>query len=309
MKSSIFLITRAIPDLLDGAVPEIVAASHPLWKRSMEQWGHWSEEIHLCTLSSEKEQQPLKIYGMPGKRSGLGCVYLCSACSSALDVAWKLVQSDCLAAWDAVIAVRQWSGRGQVRRPWQSLAGNLHVAWRVPVLPAAWDGLTSLVPAWIAARMLGRLGFDVRLKWPNDLIWNGRKIGGILAEQRGNKVIVGLGLNLAAAPGATDLRENAVLSSGSMDGRISPAMCWDQLVSENRSWYECDLPGLQPQDFAQSFSDLLLWKDRRISITDHSHNEDVIHGRVLGVGSDGNLRVSCQEGIRHVSSGEIRPAW
>ncbi|GAB6061075.1 hypothetical protein JCM31598_41920 [Desulfonatronum parangueonense] len=218
------------------------------------------------------------------------------------------MQWDALALWDAVIAVEQWSGRGQVRRPWASLPGNLHLAWRTPTLPKPWDGLTSLVPAWLAARSLAHFGFDVHLKWPNDLVWNGKKIGGILAEQRGETVLVGLGLNLAAVPEQKNLREHAAMEAGSLDGRISPAMCWEQLVSESRSWYQDVLPELRPEDFVHLFSDILIWKGRQISIFDHAHDPGAIQGKLLGIASDGSLLVSCPEGVRRFASGEVRLA-
>ena len=175
-------------------------------------------------------------------------------------------------------------------------------------MPKSWDVLTSLVPAWLAARSLERFGFDVRLKWPNDLIWNNRKIGGILAEQRGDAVVVGLGLNLAAVPEQSCLRENAAMEAGSLDGRISPAMCWDQLVSESRSWYLDVLPELPPENFAHKFSDILIWKNRQIFIFDHTPNPEIIQGRLLGIAADGSLLVSAEEVVRRVASGELRLA-
>ncbi|SDB59099.1 BirA family transcriptional regulator, biotin operon repressor / biotin-[acetyl-CoA-carboxylase] ligase [Desulfonatronum thiosulfatophilum] len=303
MKSSVFLFSSDIPELLAGSDPQTMAAAHPVWKQTMERWGPWRKsELSGAQMADEH----LVLRSWTGERDGPGQVFLVRSCSSALDLAWKLMQWDVLAQWDAVIAVEQWSGRGQVRRPWQSLPGNLHLVWRAPTLPKPWDGLTSLVPAWLAARSLGRFGFDVRLKWPNDLVLEDRKIGGILAEQRGETVVVGLGLNLAAVPEQKVLRENAAMEAGSLDGRISPAMCWEQLVSESRSWYQNVLPELRPDDFVHLFSDMLIWKNREISILDHAHDPDALHGRLLGITPDGSLLVSCPEGVRRIASGEVR---
>jgi BirA family biotin operon repressor/biotin-[acetyl-CoA-carboxylase] ligase len=116
----------------------------------------------------------------------------------------------------------QEAGRGRQGRSWQSpfaagLAGSL--LWRFQVSPAALSGL-SLATGIAVARALRDLGVaEVGLKWPNDVLWRGRKLGGILLESGGGAgafyVVAGVGLNVAlpAAAGAlidqpwVDLRE------------------------------------------------------------------------------------------------------
>ncbi len=116
----------------------------------------------------------------------------------------------------------QEAGRGRQGRSWQSpfaagLAGSL--LWRFQVAPAALSGL-SLATGIAVARALRALGVaEVGLKWPNDVLWRERKLGGILLESGGGAgafyVVAGVGLNVAlpAAAGAlidqpwVDLRE------------------------------------------------------------------------------------------------------
>ncbi len=52
----------------------------------------------------------------------------------------------------------------------------------------------------MVADELAARGAAVRIKWPNDLLVDGRKVGGILVEERGGVVVAGLGLNLGGAP-------------------------------------------------------------------------------------------------------------
>ncbi|SMP64822.1 BirA family transcriptional regulator, biotin operon repressor / biotin-[acetyl-CoA-carboxylase] ligase [Desulfonatronum zhilinae] len=304
MESSIFLFSENIPELFHGSTPEGMASVHPLWDRAMRQWGPWREGRAAL---DDPDGGVLGITGWTADRNGTGNVFLCRDCSSAFDLAWRLNNWGLLAEWDAVIAVTQWTGRGQVRRPWQSLPGNLHVVWRTPLVPSDWDGLTSLVPAWLTARVLGSLGWEVRLKWPNDLVWNGWKVGGILAEQRGEAVMVGLGLNLAAAPPPNMLRDGATFPAGSMGGRIGPATCWDRLVSQYESWYRYNLPVLRPEHFAEAFSDVLLWKGRSVVVADHDEGHAELRGVVLGLAADGGLLLSVDGQVRRIASGEIRP--
>jgi BirA family biotin operon repressor/biotin-[acetyl-CoA-carboxylase] ligase len=92
-----------------------------------------------------------------------------------------------------VIADHQTAGRGRLDRRWEAPAGSaLLVSFVLPPNP-----LLSLAAGVAAAEACGP---NVRLKWPNDLLLEGRKLGGILVETRGEKAICGVGVNLTTAP-------------------------------------------------------------------------------------------------------------
>jgi BirA family biotin operon repressor/biotin-[acetyl-CoA-carboxylase] ligase len=107
----------------------------------------------------------------------------------------------------AVWAARQTAGRGRRGNDWESPAGNLHLtlALRGGAVGPDW-GCLPLKAGVIVARTVERaLGVRLTLKWPNDLLFGGRKVGGLLLEgslqgQVGGEVLVGVGLNLAVAP-------------------------------------------------------------------------------------------------------------
>lgn len=101
-------------------------------------------------------------------------------------------------------AEQQSAGRGRRNRPWVSpLAGSLYfsVLWEYSDGVAALEGL-SLAVGVAVARALERVGQQgVSLKWPNDILYRGAKLGGILLELAGDaagpcQVIVGIGLNV-----------------------------------------------------------------------------------------------------------------
>ncbi len=288
----LLLLGEDVPGLAQGASPEALAGDHPLWTEAIASAGPWHGSAD----------------GQGNWQSTRTCatgIVLCRSCASALDLAWKLWDLKRLSVWDAVIAGTQWAGRGQVRRPWSSLSGNLHVVWRPMELPAAWDPLASLIPAWLAARVLARIGgWDIRIKWPNDLLWQDAKVGGILVEQRGGRTLVGLGLNLVAAP-RPDAAHASMVDSTALKGRIDPVNCWISLVSENISWYQKDLPGLQPEVFLQDFSTLLAWKERVVQILEQGRNE-LVTAVLLGIGAQGGLMVSVDGETRTLSYGDYR---
>lgn len=98
-----------------------------------------------------------------------------------------------------VAADHQSAGRGRLDRRWQSPPGTaLLVSF---VLPP--HRLASLAAGVAAAEACGP---DVRLKWPNDLLLDASKLGGILVECRPDRCVVGIGINLSwAPPGAARL--------------------------------------------------------------------------------------------------------
>lgn len=105
----------------------------------------------------------------------------------------------------ACIAEYQQAGRGRRGRQWFSPFGaNLYMSmyWRLDQGPAAAMGL-SLVIGIIMAETLRSLGADdVRVKWPNDIYLNDRKLAGILVELTGKtgdaaQIVIGAGINLA----------------------------------------------------------------------------------------------------------------
>jgi BirA family biotin operon repressor/biotin-[acetyl-CoA-carboxylase] ligase len=110
-----------------------------------------------------------------------------------------------LAGGSICFAERQTSGRGRLGRVWVSPhAANLYMSllWR---FAEGGEGLSclSLATGVAAARALEKLGVSgVGLKWPNDLLWRRRKLGGILLEFGGSfsgpcHVVAGIGLNVA----------------------------------------------------------------------------------------------------------------
>lgn len=103
-----------------------------------------------------------------------------------------------------VLAARQLAGRGRAGRTFSSPAGGLYMSIVVrPSAPPHHWSVLPLVAGAAAAMTLRERGFPVELKWPNDLMLCGRKLGGVLVESRmGAKsfAIVGLGANLRETP-------------------------------------------------------------------------------------------------------------
>ncbi|WP_218125470.1 biotin--[acetyl-CoA-carboxylase] ligase [Glycomyces harbinensis] len=99
-----------------------------------------------------------------------------------------------------LIAEEQSAGRGRLDRQWTSPAGaGLTMSFLLrPTLPREQWGTLSIVTAVALRETLAAVcGVDAKLKWPNDVLVEGRKVCGILAQVEGGAVIVGAGLNVS----------------------------------------------------------------------------------------------------------------
>jgi BirA family biotin operon repressor/biotin-[acetyl-CoA-carboxylase] ligase len=128
----------------------------------------------------------------------------------------------------AVLALRQTNGYGRRGREWDSLSGNLALSFGLEI---ARDESLALLPfacgialhAAAAARVPS--GVRLRLKWPNDLYLEERKLAGLIAQGRqipgrGSEVVLGVGVNLSSAPEGL---ESAAVALGAYGDTPSPA--------------------------------------------------------------------------------------
>ncbi len=108
----------------------------------------------------------------------------------------------------AVVSQEQSAGRGRRGRGWSSPSGGIYLSIVFPppsIDPALIGNLSLWVGMQISCWLVQRFGFRASLKWPNDLMFDGRKLGGILIEsgiegQKQGPVIIGIGMNCLNAP-------------------------------------------------------------------------------------------------------------
>lgn len=109
------------------------------------------------------------------------------------------------ASGSVCLAEQQTQGRGRRGRPWKSpLGANIYCSllWRFSRISADKTGL-SLAIAVMVLNALKKYGIEnkIQLKWPNDILLNGRKLAGILLESSDpSNVIIGIGLNVMSTP-------------------------------------------------------------------------------------------------------------
>jgi len=124
-----------------------------------------------------------------------GTLHHITRTTSTQDEARRLIEKGLAGVGDAVVADEQTTGRGRFGRTWISPREGLYATI---ILPS--DPLLSLKAGLTLVRVLRRAGVVAGLKWPNDVLVEDRKIAGVLIETTGNLSLVGIGLNLTAAP-------------------------------------------------------------------------------------------------------------
>ncbi len=122
-------------------------------------------------------------------------------------------------AW--IFALHQRAGRGRFGRAWSSPPGaGVYASWVFKAPRVALETLPLLVGAGLCEG-LASLGIDCRLKWPNDLLLGGAKLGGILLQTRGAKdpatVVAGFGVNHSHEAGDLPGPEATSLASAAPD--------------------------------------------------------------------------------------------
>jgi BirA family transcriptional regulator, biotin operon repressor / biotin---[acetyl-CoA-carboxylase] ligase len=144
----------------------------------------------------------------------------------------------------AVMARRQEQGRGSHGRAWSSPPGNLYLSVLLcPGGPVAEGGLWSLLAAVALAETVEPHLPEptaLRLKWPNDLLLDGRKLAGILLDSAAEagaltSLVIGFGLNLVAAP---ELPDRPTVALSDLAAPPSPEQAAHTLLSRLAHWCE-----------------------------------------------------------------------
>jgi len=135
-----------------------------------------------------------------------------------------------------IVAREQTQGRGRRGRVWKSPPGNLYASALLvdpaPVAIAAQIGFVAGVALRRAVEDLGGRG-DVELKWPNDLVWRGAKLAGLLAEGTSlsdgrSACILGIGVNCLTAPPGLSYAADAL--SNALGQAVSPERLFARLA-------------------------------------------------------------------------------
>ncbi len=197
-----------------------------------------------------------------------------------------------------VIADEQTQGRGRLNRKWFTPKGSalafsliLRPAARAPMLPHL--SRTVGLAALSIAESCRTLGLAPRIKWPNDILLNGKKAAGILIEtvwsgDTVDSIVVGMGLNVhsASIPPQDFLQFPATSLEGELK-REPPAR--EEILFEALSSFIRWRERMGADELIKAWEETLAFRGEQVQI--HAGGEAQVTGELLGLESDGSLRL------------------
>ena len=216
-----------------------------------------------------------------------------------------------------VVADTQTGGRGRLNRTWLSLPGMglyFSIILRPRLAPEHLPKVTLAAGLALSKVVESEYSLSPQIKWPNDLLLDGRKFGGILTETEpvagldssySTLVIVGVGLNLSKPEGGfpSDIKERATALSLHTSREISSEILLETCVAE----VEKELQRLEKGEFPEILQEWMqrdACKDKVLTWVTPQGKE--VTGVSLGPDADGSLRIKDQAGDIHtVLSGDV----
>ena len=224
--------------------------------------------------------------------------------STNADLAASVRSGEAVQEGTWLVADRQTAGRGRQGRSWFDGHGNFMGSTAVVIgnrdpAPASLALVTGLAVYEAVVPLLAAPA-DLSLKWPNDLLLSGAKLAGILLEREGKAIIVGIGVNLAAAPDLPDRRTIALSKQGPAPDRdIFARALADAFATELQRWRTY---GIEPvvrrwQSVAHPEGTVL-----RV----HPPGEEPIAAAFAGLTEEGMLRLRLDSGeTRVIHAGDV----
>lgn len=205
------------------------------------------------------------------------------------------------AAGMVIVAETQTEGRGRHGRKWHSPEGGLYLT--AVLKPVGRAGLVPLLAGVAVAEAIKAVtGIEAGLKWPNDILIGGRKVGGVIVDSgwfRGEVrfILLGIGVNV------NNPLPEALPEATSLSLELGKEIDVDRFMHDLIERLDHNLTNLDtdPDGMLQSWRRLAQTLGKRVEVTDCSG--EVVRGLAVDVDQDGALILENREGRRRVVSG------
>jgi BirA family biotin operon repressor/biotin-[acetyl-CoA-carboxylase] ligase len=222
-----------------------------------------------------------------------------------------------LGAKSGFVGAAEWQrrGRGRLGRAWHSALGSaltFSLLWRFREGAGSLSGL-SLAVSVAVVRALARAGVrKIFLKWPNDILWQHRKLAGILIEISGDAlgptaVVIGIGINIKLGSRMKAEIDQAACDLADTGSTVTRSALLAYLLTELAEVLDSfSERGFAP--FAAEWQRLHAYHEKNVTLK--MPDGVYIEGKIKGAASDGSLMLKTHSGIRRFYGGEIslRPA-
>ena len=219
----------------------------------------------------------------------------------------KTMADEGAAEWTAVLSKSQTRGRGRLGRPWHSPPGNIYLSilLRPTILPNELPRLSLIAALAVFETLRGEM-LLLKLKWPNDILFEGRKLAGVLLEaktqaEKVEYVGVGIGINLKASPaGMPEALAGKTASLEEAGGDLNAERIIKRLEINLRR-HSTSYRGAGWEDVRARWLECADW-NREYSAMSSGHR---CVGRPVSLNPDGSLLFATSDGHVTLTSGEL----
>ena len=208
-----------------------------------------------------------------------------------------------------VTANAQTSGVGRRGRNWSSEkdAGVYMSILLRPEIETEKASMLTLVAAMAVEKALLKLPAEVKIKWPNDIVLNKKKICGILTELSlaGSEidfVVIGIGINVNNKEFPEEIQSTASSLSLELEGDIDKEMLITEVWKQFDVYYQQFLKTKDVSLFKEDYERALINKNEKVKVLDPAGEYT---GIAQGISNTGELIVDVEGELRKVSSGEV----
>lgn len=209
-----------------------------------------------------------------------------------------------------VIAGEQTAGRGRQDRSWSSPKGEgiwMSFLLRPQLSPVSCSGLTLVTALALTKALRNITGLDLMIKWPNDVVCNGKKVAGILTEMstKGMEVdciVVGVGINVNTVEFPDEIKATAtsLLSEGAEE--LSHEVIIKEFCREFEQVYPAYIKARNMSTLKEEYEALLVNLGRMVSVIEGGNTRV---GEAIGINEEGELLFMSNSEITEIRAGEV----
>ncbi|HHY42709.1 MAG TPA: biotin--[acetyl-CoA-carboxylase] ligase [Thermoanaerobacterales bacterium] len=267
-----------------------------------------SPRLGYCLEESPDLLLPEEIWAQSSLKIIGSKIYYCQVTKSTNDDAKKIAQEGAQSG-TLVIAEKQQGGRGRMGRSWDSPAGGLwlSIVLRPELSPVDAPKLTIMSAVAVAEAIVQATGICAKIKWPNDILIDGKKVCGILTEMSAemdavNYVVIGIGINVNNDDFPDELKDKSTSLRQIKGEQISRIKVLTALLENLEQYYiEAENEGFEK--IFEKWRALCVNLGRKVKIIGKI---DGFEGTAIDIDASGALLVKTLDGqIKKVVSGDV----
>lgn len=209
-----------------------------------------------------------------------------------------------------VVADKQESGKGRRGRNWESPSGAgifMTLMLKPEIHPDNASMLTLVAALAVSKAISVQTGRPAGIKWPNDIVMNGKKICGILTEMSAqfdyiNHIVIGIGINVHNESFPEEISHIATSLFMETGEHFNRAALMEEILEQFEKYYAVYLETENLAGLVKEYNSNLINLNQSVRVLDP---KEPFEGKAMGITLRGELMVDTWEGRKLVSSGEV----